>query len=130
MRLTDAQIKYVPGKDIPVADALSRISSCYGEAVQGLDVSVHEVHLHLNASPMRVSQIREETDKDTTLSALHEIIILGPRCINTWYHNATCYFPFRHRLMLLKVCVLSSFVMHLLHKKTTTTTKALIVLVK
>ena len=73
----DAEIKYVPGKDIPVADALSRISSCYGEAVQGLDVSVHEVHLHLNASPTRVSQIREETDKDTTLSALREIIMHG-----------------------------------------------------
>ena len=73
----DAKIKYVPRKDIPVADALSRISSCYGEAVQGLDVTVHEVHLHLSASPTRVSQIREEMDKDTTLSALHEIIMHG-----------------------------------------------------
>ena len=73
----DAEIKYVPGKNIPIADALSRISSCYGEAVQGLDVSVHEVHLYLNASPTRVSQIREETDKDTTLSALREIIMHG-----------------------------------------------------
>ena len=45
--------------------------------MQGLDVSVHEVHLHLNASPTRVSQIREETDKDTTLSALREIIMHG-----------------------------------------------------
>ena len=34
----DAQIKYVPGKDIPVADALLRIGSCHGEAVQGPDV--------------------------------------------------------------------------------------------
>ena len=73
----DAEIKYAPGKDIPVADALSRNSSRYGEAVQGLDVSVHEVHLHLNASPTRGSQIREETDKDTTLSALREIIMHG-----------------------------------------------------
>ena len=73
----DAQIKYVPRKDIPVADALSRISSCYGEAIQGLDVSVHEVHLHLNVSPTRVSQIREETDKDTTISALREVIMRG-----------------------------------------------------
>ena len=47
----DVQIKYLPGKDIPVTDALSRISSCPGEDVQGLDISVHEVHLHLNASP-------------------------------------------------------------------------------
>ena len=31
----DAQIKYVPGKDIPVAEALSRISSCSGEDIKG-----------------------------------------------------------------------------------------------
>lgn len=30
----DAQIKYVPGKEIPVANALSRISSCHDDAVQ------------------------------------------------------------------------------------------------
>ena len=57
----DVQIKHLPGKDIPVADALSRISSCPGEAVQGLDISAHEVHLYLNASPTRVCQIQEET---------------------------------------------------------------------
>ena len=73
----DAQSKYDPGKDIPVADALSRISSCCCQAIQGLDVSVHEVHLHLIASPTRVSQIREETAKDTTLSALREVIMHG-----------------------------------------------------
>ena len=73
----DAQIKYVPGKDIPVADALSRISSCHGEAVQGLDVSVYEIHQTLNASPTRVGQIREETAKDTTLSALREVFMGG-----------------------------------------------------
>ena len=73
----DVQMKYVPGKDIPVADALSRISSCHDEAIQGLDISVHEVYLQLNSSPMRVSQIREETDKDTTLSVLREIIMHG-----------------------------------------------------
>ena len=73
----DTQIKYDPGKDIPVADALSRISSCCGEAIQGLDVSVHEVHLHFNACPARASQIREETAKDTTLSALREVIMHG-----------------------------------------------------
>ena len=33
----DAQIKYAPGKDVPGADALSWISSCHGDAVQGLD---------------------------------------------------------------------------------------------
>ena len=50
----DAQIKYVPGKEIPVAHTLSRISSCHDKAVQGLDVPVHEIHQNLNASPTRV----------------------------------------------------------------------------
>ena len=56
-------IKYVPGKD--------------GDAVQRLDVSVHEVYLHLIASPIRVGQIREETAKDATLSAFREVIMSG-----------------------------------------------------
>ena len=73
----DVQIKHLPGKDILVADALSRISSCPGEAVQGLDISVHEVHLNLNASPTRVCQIQEETAKDSTLSSLREVIMRG-----------------------------------------------------
>jgi len=73
----DVQIKCPPGKDIPVADALSRINSCPGEAVQGLDISVHEVHVHLNASPTRVCQIQEETAKDSTLSTLREVIMRG-----------------------------------------------------
>ena len=37
LRIQKLQIKYLPGKDIPVADALSRISSYPGEAVQWLD---------------------------------------------------------------------------------------------
>ncbi|CAB3990866.1 Hypothetical predicted protein [Paramuricea clavata] len=47
----DVQIKYVPGKDVPVADALSRISSCRGDTLPGLDVTVHEVLLSLDVSP-------------------------------------------------------------------------------
>ena len=50
----DVQIKYVPGEDIPVSHALSRISSCHDEAIQGLDVSVQDVYLQLNSSPIRV----------------------------------------------------------------------------
>lgn len=73
----DAQIKYVPGKDVPVADVLSRITSCHDESVQGLDVSVHEIRQNLNASPTRVRQIQEETAKDPTLSALREVIMGG-----------------------------------------------------
>ena len=48
--------EYFPRKDIPVADAPSRISLCRSEAV-------HVIHRYLNASPQRVPQIRQETDK-------------------------------------------------------------------
>ena len=35
----DVEIKYVPGKDIPVADALSRVSPCPGDTIDGGRVS-------------------------------------------------------------------------------------------
>ena len=70
----DAEIKYVQGKNIPLADALSRISPCPGDTIEGLDVSVYELHLHLNASPTRIAQIKEETAKNETLLSLHSII--------------------------------------------------------
>ena len=53
----DVEIKYVQGKKIPLADALSRISPSPGDTIKGLDVSLHEIHLHLNASSSRIGQI-------------------------------------------------------------------------
>ena len=47
----DVQIKYVPGKDVPVADALSRVSSCRDDILPGLNVTIHKVLLSLNVSP-------------------------------------------------------------------------------
>ena len=43
----DVEIKYVPGKNVPLADTLSRINPLPGDTIEGLDVSVHELHLHL-----------------------------------------------------------------------------------
>lgn len=73
----DADIKYVQGKNIPLADALSRISPYPGDTIEGLDISVHELHLHLNASPTRIAQIKEETAKDGKLLSLCSIITQG-----------------------------------------------------
>ena len=53
----DVDIKYVPGKEIPLADALSRLNPCNADTIKGLDVSINELHMHLNASPTRVEQI-------------------------------------------------------------------------
>lgn len=73
----DAEIKYVPGKNVPLADALSRISPLPGDTIEGLDVSVHELHLHLNATPTRINEIKEETTKDELLLSLRAFITQG-----------------------------------------------------
>ena len=75
----DVEIKYVQGKKIPLADAMSRISPCPGDTIEGLDVSLQEIHLHLNASPSRIGQIKEETAKDDreVLLSLRSVITQG-----------------------------------------------------
>ena len=45
IRQYDATIKYVPGRDIPLADALSRVNPCNTGPIQGIDLSVHETHV-------------------------------------------------------------------------------------
>ncbi|CAB4043685.1 Hypothetical predicted protein, partial [Paramuricea clavata] len=73
----DVEIKYVPGKDIPLADALSRLSPCEADEITGLDISVHELHLHLNASNTRIKQIQVETANDLELTSLRSVISVG-----------------------------------------------------
>ena len=73
----DVSIKYVPGSDVKLADVLSRVNPCNTGPIRGIDLSVHEVHMHLNASPTRIVEIRMETSKDSTLHALCDIISLG-----------------------------------------------------
>lgn len=65
------------GKEIPLADALSRVSPYPGDAIEGFNVSVRELHLHLNASPARIDQIKEETTKDEVFLSLHTVVTQG-----------------------------------------------------
>ncbi|XP_048587408.1 uncharacterized protein K02A2.6-like [Nematostella vectensis] len=73
----DVNIKYIPGKEIPLADALSRLNPCPADTIPDLDVSVHVLHLHLNARPTRVRQIQAETAKDPALTSLRSIVSNG-----------------------------------------------------
>ena len=41
----DKGIVYVPGKDLGLADALSRVTPCPGATIKDLDISVHEMQL-------------------------------------------------------------------------------------
>ena len=72
-------IKYVPGKDIPLADALSRITPLDKYEVKDLQMTVHEVQSSyvLVATPARLEDIRTKTDEDTELCLLKETITKG-----------------------------------------------------
>ena len=52
--------------------ALSIVSPCPRDLIEWLDVPVHELHLHLNASSTRIAQIK--TAKDEKLLSLRLII--------------------------------------------------------
>lgn len=72
-----ATIKYVSAKNVQVADTLSRMKPLPGDAVKGLDITIHEMHAYANATEPKVEEIKAETAKDTVLSALKEVIQSG-----------------------------------------------------
>ena len=96
----DVQITYVPGKDIPLADTLSWLNPCPGDCIEGLDVSIHEISMHLNTSPTRIQQIQSETAKDPVLTSLMTFIThrwpdkrsvsITPTCILELSRRAYC----------------------------------------
>ena len=59
----DAKVKYVPGRDVPVADALSRLNPCQGKEIAEMDITVHELHLQLNASQEKIRKIQRRMKK-------------------------------------------------------------------
>ena len=100
----DVEIKYVQRKKIPLADAFSRISPCPGDTTEGLDVSLHEIHLQLNASPSRIGQIKEETVKDEVLLSLRSVITQGWPNIATATTSFICMTIQTHTV-LQKLCL-------------------------
>ena len=74
----DIEVKFVKGTEVPIADALSRVSPLPAPANGELpQLDIHFVTRTLPASPTRLQQIREETANDPTLSALRDAIYKG-----------------------------------------------------
>ena len=64
--------------NVPIADALSRITPQDGPTVGELPrIDIHHITRKLPASPMKLEQIRQETERDPTLSLLKETVFKG-----------------------------------------------------
>ncbi|XP_019628682.1 PREDICTED: uncharacterized protein K02A2.6-like [Branchiostoma belcheri] len=63
----DYHLKYKPGNEMLVADALSRLSPSEKEEMAGLKVQIH--HL-VNVTTTKLEQIQEETSKDEELQTI------------------------------------------------------------
>ncbi|RXN11580.1 Retrovirus-related Pol poly from transposon [Labeo rohita] len=75
----DITITHRPGKEIPVADTLSRksIESEHDNLSEGMDMQVHMVYKSLPVSDIKLQQIRAETESDNQLIQLRQVILDG-----------------------------------------------------
>ena len=70
----DCVIKYLPGREMVTADALSRLSPLDEFEVSDMNVKVH--HL-IRITPAKMEEFKEETAKDETLQHLSRQVIQG-----------------------------------------------------
>lgn len=92
----DAKIVYRPGKELLLADGLSRLPLKDNKHIE-LDVRVNLVHF----SKDRLSQAQEETNKDEILTELREVIIQGwPKCRKELPVPLLPYWAFRDELSI------------------------------
>jgi len=74
----DVTVTYVKGANVPIADALSRVTPQKEPTVGELPrINVHCVTRNLPASPTKLQQVREETARDSTMSLLKETAFKG-----------------------------------------------------
>ncbi|KAK2716831.1 hypothetical protein QYM36_007097 [Artemia franciscana] len=75
----DIEVHYSPGSDIPVPDALSRLHlpDVDTKMQNDIEVFVHTVMKSLPVSDSKLDEIRRETEKDTQLKAVKELILKG-----------------------------------------------------
>ena len=98
----DVTVKYVKGIEVPIADALSRVSPQQTPANCLLpQLDIHEVTRTLPASPTKLQEIRRETANDPILNQLRDVIHKGwpnkrQECPETLYP----YWHFREELTI------------------------------
>ena len=75
----DLDVHHLPGKDIPVADALSRkpMTDTFPTMSEGMDLHVHTVLSNLPISDRKLEEIRKHSELDSQFKCLSETIVQG-----------------------------------------------------
>ena len=71
-------VRYKPGTKMHLSDALSRLTSHNNnsktEPIKGLDVTVHDVQIFAEISPLSLAKIKHVTENDPDLKTLRQYI--------------------------------------------------------
>ena len=101
----DFELRYRPGKDLLLADALSRayLSETEVDLLEDeVEGHVCMVKLELNATPNKIKEFVNETDKDTTLKELKELILNGwPNSNKKVKNNLKIFCPYKSELNIV-----------------------------
>ena len=75
----DLEIRHVSGRDLPVADTLSRkfMPETYPEFSEGLDLHVHTVMSTISVSDRKFEDVRQATRNGSQMQTLKQTIIDG-----------------------------------------------------
>ena len=68
-------IEYKPGKDVAIADALSRLSADESHGIPDMEVQIHDLKSQFGAGLL--DRLRHETSQDNELNMLREVIYQG-----------------------------------------------------
>uniref|UniRef100_A0A3P9K9H2 Gypsy retrotransposon integrase-like protein 1 n=1 Tax=Oryzias latipes TaxID=8090 RepID=A0A3P9K9H2_ORYLA len=97
----DISITHLPGKDIPVADTLSRKAIPYEDQTlnEGMEAQVHAVMSNVAVSDKRLTEIKEVTSMDPQLTTLKKVILDGwPETRSSCPHNIQEYWNYRDEI--------------------------------
>ena len=102
----DIHIEYLRGKENVIADALSRVASLksehrdYSNSLSNIKkIPIHQITQTAPASPERLQELCEATDKDPSLRLLAKTVHEGwPKTIKDCPHSIQSYWYFRNQI--------------------------------
>ena len=108
LRILDYQldVMYQPGTKMHLSDALSRLTShddnSKANSIPGLDITVHDVQVFTEISPLSLTKIKWVTGEDPVLQILKQYIHGGfPKTKADCAESVQDYFNFREELAFI-----------------------------